>query len=391
MPSASRKNKSLWLAIGISLLGGASTPLVFFLLKEFCGNSCQRSYIEYKTQIDFGTAILLFGLDKAYIHYQAQDKKVKRGNLLLPICITLLALLIIGIITGINSKAQSKESLIVLAGIAGGCAFAAARAKTLVFDGYSSYNRITLLMYSIPIMLIPLGTYSVEGMLTAIAISWIGILPLIAFKNSSRKNYPIFDKKTLSRDIKYGFSEIGTSLGILAPAYIAVNVFRYNDPPDAQTINSIGLIIILANLVRFPISTLIPIILKENFSIKRQHLLAMILICIGAGLTSSIIHSIYLYKTLQPNPFIGTYISLCCASYFIAVLLYKNGKSLTIFTSATLATIALISLPHLTASTMNHETAMILLIICEAIKILSMLPAKLKILGKQPARTGNED
>ncbi len=326
------------LTIIIMLLSGVISPIVFFSSYYFGGELVQANVVSIKATITFVAGLCFLGYDKSYAYYSHRlaEPDLKYGFQLVFICYILGGLGCLGaVLTSGNIK-----WLAILFGIFGTGLFFLSRSYSIAENNYFLVNRFTLGYYFFNLLFIFLLSINEIYYFLFFNSFWILFALLLLLKNSFFTKFSFNLTKIISfingknlPYLKFGLGDFLSALTISAPIFLIVHGVE-NLNKDTEIIINIGLIFLLLNMVRYPFSALIPLLVTskvEKYKVFQERVLllslfsVLVICCIVLGyltllLSYYLIPYFSIYKLVQYNFLLTS--SYIVFSLFSFVLIY---------------------------------------------------------------------
>lgn len=367
-------------ALILMILTGVYSPIIFFISEKICGNGCQADSIYIKTFIDFGAGAILLGSDKSYIYHHKNYAKEKN-----PILINILILVAIFLSSIFYLFSGGSITVFsILIGIIASSILSIFRAITISESNYKKFNFITLAYYisfiaSVP-LLIKFDASIMFSVGAILSIFWLLFL-FRSYNTIQITNLSfITDLKNILYFYKYGVSDYLLGIFISLPALLFTYKFKTFDLESDSYIRNFGLIFLMSTMLRYPVSSLMPLILsKRNHHTKwigqlgLTKLLFIFIFALPLMLLSFLfaikeIGFLENYIIVKDNfHYVGIYLWLSLTAYLSQIyLLFSAYKKAIIITNIIANLITLT--PYIKVITETH-TYIILLITIELIKL----------------------
>ena len=250
------------------LLTGVYSPIIFFMSSKICGVGCQADVVYLKTIIDFTAGVILLGADKSYIYHM--NDYSKENN---PIFFNIFGLcFILGLSTFYYFARGELNVFAILIGAVSGAFFSIFRAIAISDWDYKRFNFVTLVYYISLISSVPLlfkfkpSTMFLSGSVISIFIMAINfrLYLKVGVRDFKNKFCRLSDIKSFLYFYKYGISDYLLGIFISLPALLFIIKFKGLRFDAGPFVTNFGLIFLIATSLRYPVSSIMPLLLSEH-------------------------------------------------------------------------------------------------------------------------------
>lgn len=308
----------------ILMAAGLVYPLSYVVIGFDSGKISQAHFLECKTTIDLVVALMVLGLDKAYIHFHS-----KGGDKSLSILISILIAFIFFAVSLAMIPWYGISILVIASGCLSGVFFSVSRAIVLIKGGMEELIQITLAYFLISISMLMMLPFGVDVFLIFSGCAW----SFYSFKKISEKfDYCIFSKDwsqglTLRRDVRFGLVELLIGFSSVLFAFISIQIFKGIDQ-DGEVTVMLGGFFIALSILKYPVQMLMPIIMRANhksIKIKQNYIQHAIISVVLFLIILEMIN--YFYKILPVMIGLSSiYLVVSLISYLIQIIIYKKSK-----------------------------------------------------------------